>query len=376
MCQTNITKEFFGLFFVSTGPQVFEVIKYVNSTKMVVNYITVGGALEFYVIMLGNAQNIVSRYQAIVGMPMMPPYYALGVYHGSNSYDRWSQIKAVYDNYNGAATGEKQALEGVFVEKYNQQPHWTFTVDADKYPNLGNEVDNIHANKQRIIFGASVALNNDPQYPWYVQAKNAQCLVKSIGTIAIGPLVGVLDQTNVTYLDSFNGCYDTFMASILPSFNNATARGLDGLLLKDTHGPNHINGQIPKQTTVSAGRKLMASVDPAQAPYNEEMVGNYMPYQLNNGTEPGDLSTYDLPFIPAFKYSGALDNMSISLNATLGSPNRYSTLLARNGMSGWAIKRTYNVISQNILKSSSRTLLFSDASFAGSGAYSAALLTD
>ena len=68
--------------------------------------------------------------------------------------------------------------------------------------------------------------------------------------------------------------------------------------------------------------------------------------------------------------------MTISLNATLGSPSRYSTLLVRNGMSGWAIKRTYNVIQQNILKNNTRTLLFSDASYAGSGSYSAALLTD
>ncbi len=74
------------------------------------------------------------------------------------------------------------------------------------------------------------------------------------------------------------------------------------------------------------------------------MVGFYMPYQINNDTQQPDLSTYNLPFIPAFKYSGALDNMSISLNATLGSPSRYSSLLVRNGMSGWAIKRTYNVV--------------------------------
>jgi alpha-glucosidase (family GH31 glycosyl hydrolase) len=107
------------------------------------------------------------------------------------------------------------------------------------------------------------------------------------------------------------------------------------------------------------------------------MVGNFMPYQINNDTQQqGDLSTYNLPFIPAFKYSGALDNMSISLNATLGSPNRYSTLLVRNGMSGWAIKRTYNVVQQSLLKNNSRPLLFSDASFAGSGAYATALLTD
>lgn len=68
--------------------------------------------------------------------------------------------------------------------------------------------------------------------------------------------------------------------------------------------------------------------------------------------------------------------MSISLNATLGNPTRYSTLLVRNGMAGYAIKRTYNVMQQKILKNNTRALLFSDASWAGSGSYSAALLTD
>jgi len=122
-------KDFFGIFFVSNGPQVFEIVKFTNSTKMVVNYITIGGVIEFYVLMLGPAQDIVSRYHSIVGMPMMPPYYSLGVFHGSNSYKTWSQFKSIYDNYAGAFDGNKQALEGVFVENYEQQSHWTFTVD-------------------------------------------------------------------------------------------------------------------------------------------------------------------------------------------------------------------------------------------------------
>jgi alpha-glucosidase (family GH31 glycosyl hydrolase) len=119
MCQTNKTKEFFGMFFVSTGPQVFEIIKFTNSSRMVLNYITVGSVLEFYVIMLGNAQNIISRYHSMIGMPVLPPYYSLGIFHGSNAYDSWSAINSVYNNYNGSATGEKLALEGVFVENYN-----------------------------------------------------------------------------------------------------------------------------------------------------------------------------------------------------------------------------------------------------------------
>ena len=193
LCQTEEKKDFFGVYFASTGPQVFEVIKYYNSTKMVVNYITIRGVMEFFVIMRGTAQEVISRYHTLVGMPMLPPYYALGVFHGSNSYTSWSKIKAVYDNYNGALTGNKQALEGVFVEEFNQQSHWTFTVNSQAYPNLATEVDNIHANNQKIIFGASLALAADSAYPWYAQAKGSQCLVRSHASLAIGPLTGVLD---------------------------------------------------------------------------------------------------------------------------------------------------------------------------------------
>jgi hypothetical protein len=120
---------------------------------------------------------------------------------------------------------------------------------------------------------------------------------------------------------------------------------------------------------------------PAPQIVNEETVGFYMPYQINNESSqiPLDLSTYYLPFIPGYKYSGALDNMSISLNATIGDSTgggRYSTLQARNGISGFAIKRTYNAMVKNVQKNNTRPLIFSDASWAGSGAYSVALLTD
>jgi hypothetical protein len=110
------------------------------------------------------------------------------------------------------------------------------------------------------------------------------------------------------------------------------------------------------------------------------MVGFYSPYEINNGTEQQTgLSTYYLPFVPAFKYSGALDNMSISLNATVGDSTgsgRYSALLVRNGISAFAIKRTYNAIVSSVTKNLTRPLIFSDASWAGSGAYSVALVTD
>lgn len=125
----------------------------------------------------------------------------------------------------------------------------------------------------------------------------------------------------------------------------------------------------------------LPSAPPAPQIVNEETIGFFSPYQINNDTSviPPELSTYYLPFIPGYKYSGALDNMSISLNATLGDSifgGRYSALSARNGISGYAIKRTYNAMVNNVQKNNTRALIFSDSSWAGSGQYSVALLTD
>ena len=60
--------------------------------------------------------------------------------------------------------------------------------------------------------------------------------------MGIGSLTGILDNTFVQYLDSYSGCFDTFLAATLPAFNRDTAHGLDGLIVKDGHTPNHVNG--------------------------------------------------------------------------------------------------------------------------------------
>ena len=63
-------------------------------------------------------------------------------------------------------------------------------------------------------------------------------------TLINGPLKEILDRVFVTYLDSYSGCFDTFMTSILPNFDRDTARGLDGLIYKDSYDPNHFSGQV------------------------------------------------------------------------------------------------------------------------------------
>jgi hypothetical protein len=54
LCQTA-NQDFFGIYFVGTAAQTFEIIYYPDQDRVVLNYITLGGAMEMYFIMRGKA---------------------------------------------------------------------------------------------------------------------------------------------------------------------------------------------------------------------------------------------------------------------------------------------------------------------------------
>lgn len=129
------------MFFVSNFPQSFEVLKFGSDKRMVLNYIVLGGPIEIYTIMRGKADEIISKYHAMIGFSAMPPYHALGFYQGSNTYTSLKSVQSVVQGF-----GDPQvALEGVFINNYNKKPHNTFTV-SDDFKGLSDYVKTLKAN--------------------------------------------------------------------------------------------------------------------------------------------------------------------------------------------------------------------------------------
>lgn len=93
-----------------------------------------------YFIMRGKATEIIQKYHSMIGFSQMPPYYALGVFQGSNSYNKWSQVDDMFAKYKGIS----QAVEGVMIEDFNEQSHWSYTVNADNFPDLTTGVNTVH----------------------------------------------------------------------------------------------------------------------------------------------------------------------------------------------------------------------------------------
>ena len=103
--------------FVGGEASSYELISVPGKDKVILNYITLGDQIEFYVIMRGSAKAIIQRYQHNIGYPSLPPYYALGIFTGSQVDPAWAdqtQLQAKIDAYIAA----NLPLEGVILDQY------------------------------------------------------------------------------------------------------------------------------------------------------------------------------------------------------------------------------------------------------------------
>ena len=95
MGQTNNKKDWYGIFFVGGQASSFEVISVQNTDKIILNYITTGANIEFYIYMRGTAKQIIQKYQHDIGFPALPPYYSLGIFTGSRYDTDWGNVDAI-----------------------------------------------------------------------------------------------------------------------------------------------------------------------------------------------------------------------------------------------------------------------------------------
>ena len=91
-------KKFFGLLFYSLNAQQVK-ISFSPSGKSLINYVTVGGVLDVFYFMPDSADNIIRKYNTLVGLPVLPPFWALGFQQSSWGYSSLQTLKDVVFNY-------------------------------------------------------------------------------------------------------------------------------------------------------------------------------------------------------------------------------------------------------------------------------------
>lgn len=193
--------KFFGLLFYNSNAQQVK-IRYSPSGKSLINYVTVGGVLDVYYFMPDSADNIIRKYNSLIGMPVLPPFWALGFQQSSWDYSSLQTLKDVVVNY----TANGYMFDVIWADIHYMDKYIDFTVDDVNYKGLGDWVDQLHKQSIRLvpIIDAGISLNKSTAGDnWYEIGRDMDVFIKSTKnpTKKDGNLVGVVWPGYTSFVD-------------------------------------------------------------------------------------------------------------------------------------------------------------------------------
>eukprot|EP00850_Spirogloea_muscicola_P000513 SM000002S05593 [mRNA] locus=s2:1149104:1151597:+ [translate_table: standard] len=112
-------------------------------------YRAIGGILDFYFFAGPSPLAVVDQYTALVGRPVMPPYWTLGFHQSRYGYRDLEELAGVVAHYKDA----RIPLEAIWSDIDSMHDWKDFTLDPVNFPEAGMRefVDKLHQEEQHFI---------------------------------------------------------------------------------------------------------------------------------------------------------------------------------------------------------------------------------
>ncbi|GFT67959.1 maltase-glucoamylase, intestinal [Nephila pilipes] len=147
---------------------------------------TIGGILDFYIFLGPSPEDVVKQYLEVIGLPVMPPYWALGFQLSKRGFATIQDVKALTQRIEKANIPyDVQYLDIDYMNNYKD-----FTFDEKRYANLPAFVDELHdkGRKVVIVLDPAIASNKtlESNYPALDVGINRDVFIKVNGTYLEG----------------------------------------------------------------------------------------------------------------------------------------------------------------------------------------------
>ncbi|XP_012944618.1 maltase-glucoamylase, intestinal [Aplysia californica] len=136
---------------------------------------TIGGILDFYIFLGPSPELVVQQYTALIGRPMMPPYWSLGFQQCRYGYNNIENLREAVET-----TKAYDIPHDVqYVDIDHMDTRKIFTVDNASYPDLDGYFKSLQAEGMRIIYILDPCLiSNETGYVPYERMKAVDGNVK------------------------------------------------------------------------------------------------------------------------------------------------------------------------------------------------------
>ncbi|GFW91958.1 maltase-glucoamylase, intestinal [Trichonephila clavipes] len=147
---------------------------------------TIGGIMDFYIFLGPSPEDVVKQYLEVIGLPVMPPYWALGFQLSKRGFATIQDVKALTQRTENAKIPyDVQYLDTDYMNNYKD-----FTFDEKRYANLPAFVDELHdkGKKVVIVLDPAIASNKtlESNYPALDVGINRDVFIKVNGTYLEG----------------------------------------------------------------------------------------------------------------------------------------------------------------------------------------------
>uniref|UniRef100_A0A087Y481 alpha-glucosidase n=1 Tax=Poecilia formosa TaxID=48698 RepID=A0A087Y481_POEFO len=137
-------------------------------------YRTIGGILDFYMVLGPTPEMVVQEYTTLIGRPVLPAYWSLGFQLCRYGYADDSEIEELYRGMKAARIPyDVQYADIDYMER-----QLDFVLDS-QFQNLPRLVDDMRAEGMRFIFILDPAISgNETVYPAFTRGKAADVFIK------------------------------------------------------------------------------------------------------------------------------------------------------------------------------------------------------
>uniref|UniRef100_A0A669Q5G8 alpha-glucosidase n=1 Tax=Phasianus colchicus TaxID=9054 RepID=A0A669Q5G8_PHACC len=173
MCLEDSSGASFGVFLMNSNAMEFAV-----QPAPAVTYRTIGGILDFYILLGNTPEQVVQEYLQFVGLPFLPSYWSLGFQLSRWNYGSLDEVKAVVErNRLIGLPYDSQITDIDYMEEKKD-----FTYDKVLFSDLPNFATYMHNSGQKyiIILDPAISTQNlldNSQYGSYVRGENRKVWV-------------------------------------------------------------------------------------------------------------------------------------------------------------------------------------------------------